>query len=287
MPADSWCQLNIQFHDRLSARHLVTDVLGPALLAAEADGQIRTWWYLNKQPWPLRYVPAGRAEGTGDPAITGLLADLLATGQVAGWAHGIYEPETHAFGGDAAMDAAHELFHQDSHHLLTYDPGPAAGRLGRAETAVLLTSAMMRSASLDSYEQGDVWAKVSALRPAPPSLATDRAQRLAAAMRRLITADARLLSRPTGHGALSEHSGWVAAFERTGQTLAGLSRQGRLTRGLRAVIAHHVIFHANRAGLSLADQSALSALAIEVTMEQATPPSPDPAGALSALRSAR
>lgn len=58
----------------------------------------------------------------------------------------------------------------------------------------------------------------------------------------------------------------MTAFERTGTTLAGLAKRGVLTRGLRAVIAHHIIFHANRAGLLRDDQSALSNLAREAVM---------------------
>ncbi len=63
------------------------------------------------------------------------------------WLPYIYESETDAFGGTEAMDVAHELFHQDSRHLLTYQPGPE--NLGRRETAVLLASAMMRASGLD------------------------------------------------------------------------------------------------------------------------------------------
>ncbi|WP_159054630.1 thiopeptide-type bacteriocin biosynthesis protein [Streptomyces dysideae] len=59
----------------------------------------------------------------------------------------VYEPETDTFGGPEAMDAAHELFHSDSRHLLTYQPSSA--HLGRRETAVLLASVMMRGAGLD------------------------------------------------------------------------------------------------------------------------------------------
>ncbi|CCK25003.1 hypothetical protein BN159_0624 [Streptomyces davaonensis JCM 4913] len=58
----------------------------------------------------------------------------------------------------------------------------------------------------------------------------------------------------------------VTAFEQTGATLARLAARGALTRGLRAVIAHHVIFHANRASLLQDDQSALSHIAREVVM---------------------
>ncbi len=257
MPPDRWQQHTITFTDRANARHVIVERLGPALLTAEAEEQITGWWFMNKQPWPLRYL----AEQPS-PVIESLLADLTDDGTVESWRPGIYEPETDAFGGPDAMDTAHDLFHSDSHHLLTYQPSP--DRLGRLETAVLLASAMMRGAGLDWFEQGDVWAKIAALRPVTSSPSSEREVELALAVRKLMTADAHGLCCPDGplHG----HDAWVAAFERAGNTLSGLARRGVLTRGLRAVIAHHVIFHANRAGLLRDDQSALSHIAREVVM---------------------
>jgi protein-L-isoaspartate(D-aspartate) O-methyltransferase len=123
---------------------------------------------------------------------------------------------------------------------------------------------MMRGAGLDWFEQGDVWAKIAVLRPATNPPAPERAGELATAMGKLMTADAHSLSRPGGP--LHAHEEWVTAFERAGATLADLAGRGALTRGLRAVIAHHVIFHANRAGLLRDDQSALSHIAREVVM---------------------
>ncbi|BFO21260.1 hypothetical protein SHKM778_76480 [Streptomyces sp. KM77-8] len=55
-------------------------------------------------------------------------------------------------------------------------------------------------------------------------------------------------------------------LRKDGADLAELAARGALTRGLRAVIAHHVIFHANRAGLLRGDQSTLSHTAREVVM---------------------
>ncbi|KAB1149133.1 methyltransferase, FxLD system [Streptomyces luteolifulvus] len=256
MPPDRWQQHNITFVDREIARRTIAERLGPALIEAEADGQITGWWFMNKQPWPLRYLA-----DKPSPAIEPLLSDFIGNGVAVSCLPSIYEPEVDAFGGPEAMDAAHELFHSDSRHLLTYQPSPM--HLGRRETAVLLASAMMRGAGLDWFEQGDVWAKVAALRPttAPPP---ERAAELAPAMRKLMTADAHSLSRLGGP--LHAHEEWVAAFERTGARLADLAARGTLTRGLRAVIAHHVIFHANRAGLLRDDQSALSHIAREVVM---------------------
>jgi protein-L-isoaspartate(D-aspartate) O-methyltransferase len=257
MPPDRWQQHNITFFDRESARRTIAERLGPALIEAEADGQLTGWWFMNKQPWPLRYLA-----DKPSPAIESLLSDLIGGGVAVSCLPGIYEPETDMFGGPEAMDAAHELFHSDSLHLLTYQLSPM--HLGRRETAVLLASVMMRGAGLDWFEQGDVWAKVAALRPSTNPPQPERAAELAPPMRKLMTADAHSLCRPGDP--LHAHEEWVTAFERAGATLADLAGRGALTRGLRAVIAHHVIFHANRAGLLRDDQSALSHIAREVVM---------------------
>nr|BEK67460.1 methyltransferase, FxLD system [Kitasatospora purpeofusca] len=259
MPAAPWQQHTIEFTDRRSAQQVITDSLGPALDAAEAEGFLHGWWYMNKQPWPLRY----RAR-TAPTSVTELLDDLTSSGRIVSWNSGVYEPETAVFGGPEAMDAAHTLFHHDSRHLLTYAPPPAARHLGRRESAILLAGAMMRSAGLDWYEQGDVWDKVTELRPDPVPLPPGRAAPMTEAMRHLMSADTRILCDPGGP--LAGHTAWVLAFERAGRALAHLAAGGRLTRGLRAVLAHHVIFHANRAGLPLEDQSAMSALAKAVVM---------------------
>ncbi|MYX31429.1 methyltransferase, FxLD system [Streptomyces sp. SID8381] len=257
MPPDRWQQHNITFVDREIARRTIAERLGPALIEAEADGQLTGWWFMSKQPWPLRYLA-----DQPSPAIESLLSDLIGDGVAVSCLTSIYEPEVDAFGGPDAMDAAHELFHSDSHHLLTYQPSPK--HLGRRETFVLLASVMMRGAGLDWFEQGDVWAKVAALRPATASRPPERATELAPAMRKLMTADAHSLC--IQRGPLHPHEEWVAAFEQTGARLADLAARGALTRGLRAVLAHHVIFHANRAGLLRDDQSALSHIAREVVM---------------------
>ncbi|WP_416983221.1 methyltransferase, FxLD system [Streptomyces sp. T028] len=257
MPPDRWQQHNITFSDRESARRTIAERLGPALIEAEADGQLTGWWFMNKQPWPLRYLA-----DKPSPSIELLLSDLIGDGVAVSCLPCVYEPETDTFGGPEAMDAAHELFHSDSRHLLTYQPNPT--HFGRRETAVLLASVMMRGAGLDWFEQGDVWANVAALRPATNPPPPKQAAELAPAMRKLMTADAHSLCRPDGP--LHAHEEWVTAFERAGATLAELAGRGALTRGLRAVIAHHAIFHANRAGLLRDDQSALSHIAREVVM---------------------
>ncbi|MFE2587085.1 methyltransferase, FxLD system, partial [Streptomyces sp. NPDC059378] len=256
MPRDRWQQHTITFPDRQTARHAVADRIAPALLDAEGD-QLTGWWFMNKQPWPLRYLADRPA-----PALKAVLDNLVTDGIAHSWTTGIYEPETEAFGGSAAMTAAHALFHEDSRHLLDYQPG--AGRLGRRERAVLLMSSLMRAANLDWFEQGDVWAKAAALRPEPGTPIPKKLAALRPAMQTLMSTEARSLCRQGKP--LDGHAEWIAAFERAGTALAYLAAQGELTRGLRAVIAHHVIFHANRAGLPTADQHTLFHIAREVVM---------------------
>ncbi|MEY9841746.1 methyltransferase, FxLD system [Streptacidiphilus sp. EB103A] len=256
MAPQRWHQHTVTFTDPASSKRVIAERLAPVLLAAEEAGHIDGWWFMNKTPWPLRYRAAQPSS-----LVQAVLSDLTYDGTVKTALPGIYEPESIAFGGAQAMDTAHDLFHQDSRHLLTYRPGP--GHLGRRETAVLLISAMMRAANLDWFEQGDVWAKAAALRPAP-GLTPERCAELIPAMRTLMTVDARSLCGPDGP--LGGQYEWVAAFEQTGTALANLAAQATLSRGLRRVIAHHVIFHANRAGLLPGDQSALFAIAREAVM---------------------
>ncbi|WP_042368921.1 methyltransferase, FxLD system [Streptacidiphilus neutrinimicus] len=260
----TWQQHNVHFPDRDTAIQTLTHDLGPALTAAEATGLLNGWWFMRKQPLHIRYQAPAPV-----PAVTELLDTAVGEGRALWWANAIYEPETLAFGGDQAMDAAHALFHADSHHLLTYDAAQL-GHLGRRETALLLCSALMRGAGRDRFEQGDIWAKVSELRPLAPVMPSSQHHRLLDAVHTLITADPHALARPGK--ALDGQDQWVHAFEHTGRVLADLAHQGRLTRGLRAVLAHLTIFHANRAGLSLESQSAMSALAREAVMGTVTTP---------------
>lgn len=175
----------------------------------------------------------------------------------------MYEPETHAFGGPAGMDTAHALFHADSRHILsgTHD------HEDRQELTILLFTAMMRTAGLDWFEQGDVWARAVDLRP--PTDLPDPAQ-----WGSFTTATHRLLTVDTGplrtDGSLEFAADWFTAFEQAGAALAALNRDGLLTRGLRAVIAHHTIFAWNRLGLPTQAQAAIAQASKEVILGEPT-----------------
>ncbi|MYV98375.1 methyltransferase, FxLD system [Streptomyces sp. SID3343] len=183
-----------------------------------------------------------------------LLDRLVTDGLVDGWVGGVYEPETEAFGGPDGMNVAHDVFSADSRAALAETGNP-----GARERCVLLLSVLNRAAGLDPFEVGDVWAKLGSLRPAvtaPTGLPRERA---ITAMRHLMNADA--ARRPNAEPGWAER---VAAFENAGHRLRRLAADGRLTRGLRAVLAHHAIFTLNRAGVPVDEQAATAWLGREV-----------------------
>jgi protein-L-isoaspartate(D-aspartate) O-methyltransferase len=257
-PADSplpctWQQANAAFPDRASAERIFATEVRPILLDAEAERLITSWFFIRKQQWRLRWLPVGPPPAD---AFRGRLATAI---PAVTWTSVVCELEPLAFGGDAGMAAACELFHADSRHLLHW---LASSRrpVGQRETSVLLSSTLLRAAGLDWFEQGDVWAKVAVLRPHPPIPAErGEAHDLRQAMRTLMTADTLALSGPGQP--LSDYKDWLSAFGRAGQIIARLHGDGHLTRGLRAVLAHHLIFHFNRAGLTGTDQATMAALA--------------------------
>ena len=260
MASGPWRQHNIEFPDRRTALDVAVQELAPGLATAQDNQVLHGWWFMRKAPFKVRYL----VDDPASTAITDLLDRLVGSGRVVTHTTEHYEPETVAFGGDQAMNIAHALFHTDSRFLLAPAP-PGGPALGQRETTILLCSAMLRGAGLDWYEHGDVWHRVAELRPPNSAVvAPEKRERLRRGMRTLLTVNGHLLCTP--NGPLADRDQWIGAFEQTGKALAHVARSGRLTRGLRSVLAHHVIFHANRAGLSLEDQSVMSALAKEVVM---------------------
>lgn len=260
-------QVSIRFDDYTAAEHIGVAHLRPMMNNAEAAGLVASWSFIRKAPcWRLRYLPPHHhADQDAQAFIHQSLDTLLATGRIAQWVKTIYEPELHAFGGTAAMDVAHHLFHQDSRHILDYLGSSRPDK--RRELSILLCCTMMRGAGQDWYEQGDIWARVAENRPLPLGTPFDRLRGIESGLRRLMTVDAgaagTLMSKD---GPLTYLTSWAAAFDSAGTALGDLARDGVLRRGVRAVLTHHVIFHWNRLGLSYETQSVLAHAAKTVVL---------------------
>ncbi|MFF3501192.1 thiopeptide-type bacteriocin biosynthesis protein [Streptomyces sp. NPDC003247] len=249
----AWQQLYIQFTEWEKGQQIVINHLAPVLDLAQADGRITGWWFIRKHPcWRIRLLSSD-TRMTLSP-VTDVLNALTTAGLLTWWP-GIYEPETAAFGGTTSMAIAHTLFCADSHAVLT----TPHGTLGRRELSVLLCSTLMRAAALEWYEQGDVWHRITRDRPLPDGTDPDKIRSLARQLTPLLSADTSwasplLQSDP----ALRPAAAWVAAFQDAGVALGDASRGGALDRGLRHLIAYHVIFHWNRLGLAAPTQSILA-----------------------------
>ena len=251
--APRWHQVRVRPGVRQPPDLTLATVVGPLLDSLTASGAPGCWWYVNKPPgWRIRLrdTPPGLASEFFD--------DLTAAGAITAWSPALYEPEAAAFGGTTGMGIAHDLFCADTSGILAYlreDSPP----LGRRELSVLLISAMLAAAGLDSFERGDVFARVAAMRPEPAPGAAAQAAQLAGQLRALPAMPAAATSALFSEGgACGAAARWHAGFTDAGRRLAGASSSGTLSRGLRAVLAHAVIFHWNRLRLPAAAQAVLA-----------------------------
>ncbi|GGJ90325.1 hypothetical protein GCM10010123_20200 [Pilimelia anulata] len=246
MDDSPWQQININYPGQDAHERALRAIehLNRVLPAAESSGLITSWWYIRKGAWRIRYLPT-------DQQRSRQLAKELITDGVS-WTADIYEPETHAFGGTEAMTTSHALFSYDSYHLLPY---LRQHPTDRRERSLILCAALMRGAGLDLNEQGDVWARVVEHRAEhltqPPDSHTWEG--FTKSVGQLLTGTARSTDE------------WHAAFANAGTILQLTREAGRLTRGLRAVLALHVIFHWNRLGLAATTQATLAQAAREAT----------------------
>ena len=257
---ETWLQTHIEFTAWDQAHRYAADELAPELDNLCATGFARRWWFIRKHPrWRIR-VQAASPQHRPELAarLDRIWADLTDTGAISAWQPTVYEPETLAFGGTSGMRVAHELFSADSRtaldHLTRTDPP-----LGIRETSILLCTRLFHAANLEWFEMGDAWHRIERLRPTPAEAPPERLTALAKDIKPL-------LSIGTGPHAelfadrspLHPYARWAAAFADAGATLRTLADAGDLQRGLRSVLAYHVIFHWNRIGLSAQQQTLLA-----------------------------
>ncbi|MFD9817426.1 thiopeptide-type bacteriocin biosynthesis protein [Streptomyces violascens] len=254
-----WWQVYVEFSDWGAAERTAVAHLLPLVCRWEESNTINGWWFTRKHPcWRLRLHI--QPELQTRLAVGCALDRLVEEGHLRRWWPGIYEPETAAFGGLASMTAAHYLFVADSREILSLTTRNDVS-LGRRELSILLCTVMMRAARLEWYEMGDVWQRVISeeQRASYDGMPNQQVHALAEQLRTLLLAD----TAPDGPalasgGPMEPVTPWANAFRDTGFALAEAVRFGSLDRGLRRVLALHVIFHWNRLGLSMGQQSALA-----------------------------
>ncbi|MEU0489949.1 thiopeptide-type bacteriocin biosynthesis protein [Nocardiopsis sp. NPDC006139] len=259
----AWLQVNVEFPDPATAEHAGVHHLALAL----ADFR---WFVMRKGAWRCRiHLPHEATEQMIlQERVAELLDGLTAGGHLSRWTHVVYEPEPRAFGGTAAMEAAHTLFCADTRHLMEFLATAEKGPDRRKEVSLLLCHTLMRSAGLDHYEQGDVWDRVSATRHLPTT--SQPTEKVHHQVHRLLSVDPGPHAPHFTTGAFAGFAPWAQAFQDCGRELADLHTRGRLERGLRAVLAHHVIFCWNRLGIPAPAQAVLSHTAARTIFDPET-----------------
>ncbi|GAA4945791.1 thiopeptide-type bacteriocin biosynthesis protein [Nonomuraea thailandensis] len=257
-----WYQINVKFPG--SADAAVT-ALGQHL--DSLHDLVDAWWFIRKKPGLKLRLRLRAATTDTRTAVNAALNDLASSGAISRWGTAIYEPETAAFGSGTGMDIAHDLFCADSRHIVTYLRRPAAN-VGRREVSMLLLGTML-STSLDRFERGDVWHRVAELRPLPETPPPGQLEALADKIRPLVASP---LGPITPAGPLAFAAPWADNFRHAGQSLYEAATAGHLTRGIRHIFGHHVIFHWNRLGLPATTQGVLSRAACEALLPAGSRP---------------
>ncbi|GLW67453.1 hypothetical protein Arub01_56960 [Actinomadura rubrobrunea] len=258
-----WQQVLVEWPAWQQAEKLAATHLRPRLDDLHHHEVIGGWWFLRKHPyWRIRLrvpVPGLAAASAVADAVTETMTELTDLGLIAGWRRSIYEPEHAAFGGPTAMATVHDLFCADTRGVLDYALA-ASPPLGRREMSIMLLQSLLHGAGLDWFESGDVFHRVAQLRPAPSRSTTPEAiDTLADQIRTLIHAEAEAtdpLFGPGGPAAFA--TAWREELHAAGRRLGAAAADGHLDRGLRALLAHVVIFHWNRLGLSATTQGVLA-----------------------------
>lgn len=274
-----WRQFCAEFGDWSTSEQVFAFHVAPLLQQAHDDGVIAGWWFIRKHPcWRVR-VQASLSGNATDAFLRSALDALSVGGLLTRWRPGIYEAEEAAFGGPEGMAVAHELFTADSRAVTDLITGTGTSALGRRELSVLLCGILLRAAGLEWYEQGDTWHRVTRERPLPSDGPAGRLAGTADNLRTLLLAGAAPDSGPFGLGGpAAAAAGWADAFRQAGAALGALARAGTLQRGLRDVLAYHVIFHWNRLGLTAGQQAVLARAARDAILGPVpSPRSPRPA----------
>ncbi|MEV7415374.1 thiopeptide-type bacteriocin biosynthesis protein [Streptomyces sp. NPDC089919] len=258
-----WHQANIRFTDYPAGNR----IFRAYLLSALRTGPVGNWWFIRKHPyWRLRYLPApGSTAEEAVRHVAEALDSSVSWSVTAEWTPALYEPEVTAFGGPDGMVLAHALFHDDSVGVIDYQAaaGGQQAALDSKAVSLLAMTMLMRSAGLEFGEQGDVWGLVESRRPLADAMTAEQFSAMVEPMRRLLLADARpLLASET----LAHVQPWISSLEASGRALESAAAAGQLGLGMRGILARHILFHWNRMGFTLRQQSLWARAAREATL---------------------
>ncbi|MEU7581398.1 thiopeptide-type bacteriocin biosynthesis protein [Streptomyces sp. NPDC041068] len=258
---------------------LYAELLGTAreLLA---DGRAEEFFFLHKQPGVRMRFQAGASRAHVDALLRQRLSYWHQEGLVADWNAGVYEPEEFLFGGPVSMRSVHRVFTADSlawlgFHSAGIHGAPEdrpAGREGAGARPAWAMSLLMVRALLDAleivgWEDLDVWDRLrrqtgrrfAALgHGAGTAGLPAEAARIEAALRAGWTDPDSLTARLPDSAVKQAEEFRTAVAEAGEQWLRTYFTAGNALIGPREAAAFVIVFHWNRAGLSILRQTLIA-----------------------------
>lgn len=256
---DRWLQFDVTVKSpdpRLYAE-LATTTAG-----LDDSGLIGDFFFMHKPPGlRLRYRAAGDADRPLRHRLAGMLARLRGDGLIHGYRPWRYEPEQRLFGGPMSMRHVHRLFTADSAAWLdVHATGPHPPATVWA-VSLLMTRALLDALGVGGWEDLDVWDRIERHGGrvlAPAAAADPRAVQLIDVLRRG-WADPDVLGGRIPAPARAALDTWRAAVPPIAEDwISDYFATRTAAVGPRAAAAFAVIFHWNRARLSLGQQALIT-----------------------------
>jgi len=269
---DSWLQLGVAFADAAQARRFQsTALLREAVEAWLAEGLIDGFFFMNKPPgMRLRFSVPGGGERM-ERRIVDLLERARGEGLLARHEFGIYDQETHQFGGAAGIDIFHRFSTCDSLAILRFKEleAAAATTIDRSVLSLLAMNDLVARVAEDSWEQWDVWCEMRLT-----GRLVDPDGDAAADLREDLE-DNRALLEPVLFrrqeiidDLAPAEAAIVAATMRGNQSVADALREAARARALgsspRKILPFFIVFHWNRIGLGIDEQVAFTFFMFEL-----------------------
>jgi thiopeptide-type bacteriocin biosynthesis protein len=264
---DAWLQLGIHFGSAgpdACEKFLAGD-LAAAVRAWRARGTLDRFFFMRKPPG-LRLRFRGKNLGeTLLPALLDFLEGARKSGGIGGHEFGVYDAETHQFGGELGLDIAHEWFTADSLAALAVLALERTGQEtnGREALSLFALNDLVSRVAPDPWEQWDVWSNLRLTGRLPiltPSVRTELLEELdknrTGLTRSLWHREELLASLSAPERAILIDV--CAANERVASRFREAARQRALAYGPRKILPFLMVFHWNRWGFDPALQMALA-----------------------------
>jgi thiopeptide-type bacteriocin biosynthesis protein len=258
--SETWLQAGLSFRDAEQQQRLLASGSLPELVE---HSQARAFFFMRKPPgMRLRFLLPQQEQVQ---PIVSWLEHARDEGLFEQFEYGIYDPETHQFGGPRGLDIFHGFSTCDSLSVLKFEALEAAGRasIDRRVLSLLVLNDLVARVAEDPWEQWDVWSEMelTGRRVDPDSEVAQQLRQDLDSNRELLRS--LLFSREEVLAELLPEEralvdGYAQANVEVARALREAARARELSCGPRKILPFFVIFHWNRLGLELDEQVALT-----------------------------